>query len=91
MTEVREQVRHAFAARLGAGHSLEDDTNFFEAGLTSVRLAELVTELRSHGTPVTLIDVFRYPTLRELTDELARRGSDRRRSDPAPGRLPWER
>jgi aryl carrier-like protein len=76
MTGIADRLRHAFASRATDDYPFADDTNFFEAGLTSLRLAELVDELRSAGINVTLLDVFRYPTLRELSDELARRSGD---------------
>jgi aryl carrier-like protein len=87
VTDVDGQVRDALLARLAAGRSLGEDTNFFEAGLTSASLAELVAELRGHGVGVTLVDVFRYPTIRQLVDELARRAG---RARPGQAGLPWD-
>lgn len=88
MTGGLDELERMFHQRLPAHRRLHPDTNFFEAGLTSVTLAGIVTELQQQGLGVTLIDMFRYPTLRELAGELARRTGD---PPVRPGRLPWQR
>jgi aryl carrier-like protein len=88
MSELSEQLRRAFATRVAAG-ALAEDVNFFEAGLTSARLAEVAADLRAWGTEVELVDLFTWPTLRELTEGLAARAGAVSR--PAEHRMPWER
>lgn len=82
------RVGETVTARVPAGRRLTADTNFFEAGLTSARLAEAVAELQANGIEIALLDMFRYPTLNELCDALAAR-SGLTRPGPA-DRLPWE-
>jgi aryl carrier-like protein len=89
MTDLSEQIRRAFAGRAAGGSTLAEDVNFFEAGLTSARLAGVVAVLRARGIDVTLIDMFTWPTVRELTDGLTARAGRAPRS--AVGHLPWER
>lgn len=90
MSDHDEQLRRAFAARTAGGQPLGDDTSFFEAGLTSARLAELVADLQAQGADITLIDAFRYPTLRELAAALARRAGEPHRPPAESPRLPWD-
>ncbi|GAA3728925.1 hypothetical protein GCM10022225_07900 [Plantactinospora mayteni] len=60
------------------------DTNFFEAGLSSATLAEILTDLGQLGLTCTLIDLYRYPTVRQLT------AATRPDSTPATSSpLPW--
>jgi aryl carrier-like protein len=87
MRQLTADVHRAFAANTPPGRTLLPDTNFFEAGFTSARLTAVLTELVASGVDLTLVDLFRYPTLAELTDELITRS--------APGgaphdRLPWD-
>ena len=86
-------IRAALAAEGSLAGQLRADTNFFEAGLNSNRLASAVDVLAAAGLDVSLVDMFRHPTVRELAGVLDRRrtGSGRDRSrDPGEG-LPWER
>jgi len=78
-----EQVQGIFT-RL---RPIDLDTNFFDAGLTSRSLADILGGLQDLGLTVRLVDLYRFPTVRTLVFELARR------SDPGggdtPGGLPW--
>jgi hypothetical protein len=65
--------------------SLDVDTNFFEAGFTSALLAEVVTDLNAAGFTASLVDLYRYPTVRELAVAL---GLEQRRTPVVP---PWRR
>ncbi|MFL6123531.1 acyl carrier protein [Actinophytocola sp.] len=90
VTATAEHIRRAFAARVPPGRNLDADTNFFEAGFTSAVMAELLTDLNASGVDLVLVDLFRYPTLRSLTEEMHRRGrGGERRRDAR--RMPWER
>ncbi|MEU4244962.1 acyl carrier protein [Actinoplanes sp. NPDC026619] len=71
---------HACFARRRA---LDADTSFFEAGFTSALLAEVLEDLRDEGFTVSLVDLYRYPTVRSLSASL---GFGERRSPAAP---PW--
>jgi aryl carrier-like protein len=51
------------------------DTNFFEAGFSSSTLADIVGELRGQGLAVSLIDLFRHPTVRQLAGALGTQAS----------------
>jgi aryl carrier-like protein len=91
MTRPGDSVEQAFHAQLPPGRTLAADTNFFEAGLTSVGLAAVLNRLADAEIDLALIDLFRFPTLRELTAELRRRGV--RVPDPPSApvhRLPWD-
>lgn len=46
------------------------DTNFFEGGFSSSTLAEIVGELRAQGLTVSLLELFRHPTVRQLAGAL---------------------
>jgi aryl carrier-like protein len=88
-----EPIRAAFVARVPAGRVLTDDTNFFEAGFTSVLLAEVLADLARAGIPVDLVDMFRYPTVTALEYAVAVRQAS---ASAEPGaaasverRLPW--
>ena len=90
--ELNRKIRAAFAAhRPPACTDLGEDSNFFEAGYTSVRLTAVVEALADDGVDLTLIDVFRYPTRRALSAEAARRHGGPQ-APPSGGRraLPWE-
>jgi hypothetical protein len=65
------QVRELFAAF----RPVDNDTNFFEAGLTSQALVQVLTGLQGLGLELALVDLYRFPTVRALLSELARRGS----------------
>lgn len=83
-----DTLRRAFAANTPPGRNLSPDTNFFEAGFTSARLTAVLAELVESGIELTLLDLFRYPTLTELTGEVLSRTAP----DSATGRprLPWD-
>lgn len=88
-----DPVTRAFHAHLPPGRSLGDNTNFFEAGFTSVRLTAVLAELAEQEIGLGLVDLFRFPTLRDLTTELRRRGVRVTTPTAAPlqaHRLPWE-
>lgn len=61
------------------------DTNFFEAGFTSAMLAAVLAELRDAGLGLSLVDLYRHPTVRALAASV---GIEERR---APTTLPWQR
>ncbi|NHZ35817.1 non-ribosomal peptide synthetase, partial [Massilia rubra] len=46
--------------------------DFFTAGGDSILSIQLIAQLREHGYAVTVVDVFKYPTLAELAQHLAR-------------------
>jgi aryl carrier-like protein len=73
VSETTDHIRHALLARVPDGRTLDGDTNFFEAGLTSAALAEVLAELLAAGLPVSLMDMFRYPTLSTLSHAVAAR------------------
>jgi len=69
---VTQNIHGVFLAR----RQIDLDTNFFEAGFSSSTLAEIVGELREQGLTVTLLELYRHPTVRQLTGALgARAGS----------------
>ncbi|KHD78273.1 hypothetical protein MB27_05360 [Actinoplanes utahensis] len=61
------------------------DTNFFEAGFTSELLADVLNDLQQAGHAVSLVDLYRYPTVRSLGAAL---GVVERRATVSP---PWLR
>ena len=79
-----EQLREVFAQ----ARTIDGDTNFFEAGLTSRALAEIVTRLDAVGLPVKLVDLYRFPTVRALVAEVNRRADPGTDQSVRPG-LPW--
>ncbi|MFE8944793.1 acyl carrier protein [Streptomyces sp. NPDC007856] len=88
--ELSELLRRSFRAHRPQGRSeLGDDTNFFEAGYTSVLLTAVLADLVTKGVELTLVDMFRHPTMRLLQAEAARRHGV---PDPSPtaDALPWE-
>lgn len=89
MTATAEHIWFAFAARVPPGRNLDADTNFFEAGFTSAVMAELLTDLSASGVELVLVDLFRFPTLRSLTEEVHRRGTGGARIRDS-HRMPWE-
>jgi aryl carrier-like protein len=76
-TDVQERVRAAFARHAPASRIVNDDVNFFEAGLNSTALATILPDLRALGAELSLVDLYRFPTVRVLTAELIRRASAR--------------
>jgi aryl carrier-like protein len=83
-TVVAERIGRAFARHRPIG----PDVSFFEAGFTSATLAEVLTELRAMGFGLTLLDLYRFPTVRALAAELSRRADPGLATRP---RLPWSR
>ncbi|MEU5783369.1 acyl carrier protein [Micromonospora lupini] len=83
-----EQVRSIIATRRPLG----DDTNFFEAGFTSSSLTAVLADLENAALSLSLVDLYRFPTIRALANELRRRAAA---AAPAPTTgprpLPWER
>jgi aryl carrier-like protein len=83
---VEEQVRVVLAQY----REIDLDANFFEAGFSSVVLAQALDGLRSAGFSVVLVDLYRYPTTRALAAELHRRAATPRApSGGVDGGLPW--
>jgi aryl carrier-like protein len=80
------QVRELFAAF----RRIDNDTNFFEAGLTSQALAQVLERLHGLGLELALVDLYRFPTVRALLSELARRGAfDGGGGSASRTELPW--
>lgn len=68
--EALASVQALFAKALGTD-SISGDTNFFDAGGTSKGAVELQAALRGAlGVPVTIIDIFRFPSPRQLAAHL---------------------
>lgn len=86
---IAELLRQVFLTHVPPGRTLAVDTNFFEAGFNSARLAGAVADLGRAGTTVTLLDLFRHPTIAQLADELLARAEPGRA--PSPHKLPWDR
>lgn len=85
-----EQVLAAFTAH----RPVEADTNFFEAGFSSATLVEVLGTLRGFGVEVSLIDLYRYSTVRKVAEALRDRVDGAGREVPAAaGRTtpPWAR
>ena len=61
-----------FAKILGLNKVAEDD-NFFELGGTSIKVAQLVVELRSKYASVTVADLYKHPTPNALEKALVSR------------------
>lgn len=70
-------LRQAFERHAPDGRAVTADTNFFEAGFTSVALAAVLADAAGIYPPLALVDLFRFPTLRALTAELDRRAGTR--------------
>ncbi|SFO58387.1 acyl carrier protein [Actinomadura madurae] len=95
MTELERRIRAAFASRAPRGRILTDRTNFFEAGFTSVILAAVRADLDGAGLSLGMVDMFRYPTLATLIEEVEARaaagtGHPARANRAAAARLPWD-
>jgi aryl carrier-like protein len=86
MTRDTRGIRLALLRRLPPGRELSPVTNFFEAGFSSARLVEVLAELRAGGLEVSLIDLYRFPTLQALTAEIDRRTA----GAPEPHPMPWD-
>jgi aryl carrier-like protein len=87
MTRDGDEIRLALLKHLPPGRVLSPVTNFFEAGFSSARLVEVLAELRAGGLEVSLVDLYRFPTLQSLTAEVHERtaGGPRR-----PHAMPWD-
>lgn len=60
--------------------------NFFDLGGHSLRLAEIQARIASElGRSIAMLDLFRYPTVRELAGFLAMTGSDDNPYEAGPG------
>lgn len=58
------------------------ETNFFDAGGSSLMLAQIAIELgRDHGLNVSLVDMFQYPTILELARHLQGTAQSGNKSD----------
>ncbi|GAA1369353.1 acyl carrier protein [Catellatospora chokoriensis] len=90
--ELSRRIGTAFAAHRPAGCTdLAEDTNFFEAGYTSLRLTAVLATLADEDVALALLDVFRFPTRRSLSAEVARRlGLPAHPSSGERKALPWE-
>lgn len=60
------EIHRVFLTR----RQIDLDTNFFEAGFSSATLAEIVGELREQGLTVSLLELYRHPTVRQLAGAL---------------------
>jgi aryl carrier-like protein len=93
MTGPTDLVSRVFLTHLPHARTMGENTNFFEAGFTSVRLTAVLADLADLDVGLGLVDLFRYPTLRDLKAELRRRGvryADATSGSPRAHRLPWE-
>lgn len=73
------------AAAVAPGTRLGPDTDFFDAGLTSLTLLRLHEEVSERaGLAVGIADLFRYPTARRLAGYLERRLPGQTGPVPAP-------
>lgn len=82
-----EALRRTVHETFSAVRPLEPDTDFFAAGFTSSLLTDVVARLGEQGVEVGLIDVYAYPTVRELTGALNEARSGGRNG--AGGAPPW--
>lgn len=85
-----ELVSQVFHRHLPARRTLDERTNFFEAGFTSTLLATVLADLTGAGVELALVDLFRFPTLGELFAELDRR-ADTPAGPAVRAALPWEK
>ncbi|MCX8530183.1 MAG: AMP-binding protein [Rhodoluna sp.] len=76
-----------FAKVLGLQKVAEDD-NFFELGGTSIKVAQLVVELRAKYNSVTVADLYKYPTPGALEKALGSRVAPVALDVSAPERKP---
>jgi aryl carrier-like protein len=84
MSERSERILAGIHARFTRHRPVDLDTNFFEAGFTSAMLAAVLADLLDDGFGVSLVDLYRHPTVRALAAAL---GIEERR---APAALPWQ-
>ncbi|WP_159033010.1 non-ribosomal peptide synthetase [Streptomyces fodineus] len=76
--DLEELVRGVWAGVLGLD-DIEPDETFFEAGGDSLQLARVRTELRRAlpTVSVSLVDLYRHPTIRDMAGHLRGRGAGR--------------
>ena len=65
-------IESVFAKLLGLS-AVQGDTNFFEHGGTSIKVARLVVELRENYPSIRVADVYRHPTPDDLESALSNR------------------
>ena len=58
--------------RFTGRHEIAADDNWFDIGLTSLSLLQLLEELRPHFPATRVTDLFRFPTVAQLAAQLAR-------------------
>ncbi len=81
-----QEVAEAWCAVLGLP-SVGPDTNFFEAGGSSLLLVEVHRRLRARHPDLPLVDLFRFPTVESLAAHLAPESAGGREArKPAPPR-----
>ncbi|TMM39831.1 MAG: acyl carrier protein [Actinobacteria bacterium] len=66
VTALIDDIHRVFLTR----RQIDLDTNFFEAGFSSSNLAEIVVDLCGQGLPVSLLELYRHPTVRQLARAL---------------------
>jgi aryl carrier-like protein len=80
----RRTLQTAVHEAFRAYRPIDLHTDFFEAGFTSVQLADVVSRLIDQGLEMRIVDVYAHPTVQQLTDVLHSRY--RQQSHVAP---PW--
>ncbi len=70
LREGERAIAEAWCAVLGLG-SVAPDANFFEAGGTSLLLVQVHARLRTRWPELTLVDLFRFPTVESLAAHLS--------------------
>ncbi|OAB55726.1 hypothetical protein AY599_17950 [Leptolyngbya valderiana BDU 20041] len=70
LRESERVVAEAWAAVLGL-ESVAPDANFFEAGGTSLLLVQVHARLKTRWPELTLVDLFRFPTVEGLAAHLS--------------------
>lgn len=84
MSPFVERLHAAFTAT----RPIDADTSFFEAGFTSKALVDVLARLQDLGLDMELVDLYRFPTVRGLAEEIGRRTA----ADGEPAArsgLPW--
>jgi len=66
VTALIDDIHRVFLTR----RQIDLDTNFFEAGFSSSNLAEIVVDLCGQGLSVSLLELYRHPTVRQLARAL---------------------